>query len=129
MFLLSPVLPLYFPLLSDRSHFYFHYIYDISSLLLHKLYKKGETGERSDLKVIAKKPIYAKDAGQFVQFTSRFEEPVYVKKGEKTADGKSLLGLISLSIQPGQEIEITSRADLAGLQDQLFQSDLFENAD
>ncbi|MDM5199612.1 HPr family phosphocarrier protein [Fictibacillus enclensis] len=81
------------------------------------------------MKVIAKKPIYAKDAGQFVQFTSRFEEPVYVKKGEKTADGKSLLGLISLSIQPGQEIEITSRADLAGLQDQLFQSDLFENAD
>ncbi|MDN4525226.1 HPr family phosphocarrier protein [Fictibacillus fluitans] len=81
------------------------------------------------MKVIAKKPIYARNAGQFVQFTGRFEESVYVKKGDKTADGKSLLGLIALSIQPGQEIEITSTADLAILQDQLLQSELFEQAE
>ncbi|MCQ6266121.1 HPr family phosphocarrier protein [Fictibacillus sp. WQ 8-8] len=81
------------------------------------------------MRIIAKKPIYAGNASQFVQFTGSYEEAVYVKKGDKTADGKSLLGLIALSIQPGQEIEISSEANLDSLQRKLLASDLFAEAE
>ncbi len=77
------------------------------------------------MKVIANKPIYSANASQFVQLTSSYKENIYVKKGDKTADGKSLLGLIALSIQPGQQVEITSTVDLDPLQKQLMELDLF----
>ncbi|MFC7371153.1 HPr family phosphocarrier protein [Fictibacillus iocasae] len=58
------------------------------------------------MKVICTAPLFADNAGKVVRFFEKYEENVYVKKGGHTANGKSLLGLIALSIYPDSELEI-----------------------
>jgi phosphocarrier protein HPr len=54
------------------------------------------------------KPIFAEAASQLVNTTSQFPGTVLIKKEHWVVDAKSLLGVLALSLQPGQEVEITS---------------------
>jgi phosphotransferase system HPr (HPr) family protein len=48
----------------------------------------------------------AKPATLFIQKASRFKSSIWVEKGERKANGKSLLGLMSLGLANGQRIKV-----------------------
>jgi phosphotransferase system HPr (HPr) family protein len=50
--------------------------------------------------------LHARPASIFVKLAKNFGSTVEVKKGEKKINGKSMLGLLSMSIVQGDEIEL-----------------------
>jgi phosphotransferase system HPr (HPr) family protein len=50
--------------------------------------------------------LHARPAALFVKLASRFQSEIKVIKGEKEANGKSLLGLLALSVLHGDLIEL-----------------------
>lgn len=69
-----------------------------------------------------KKPIFAESASFFVNKASQYEGKVLIKKDHWIIDAKSLLGILALSLQPGQQIEL----DFEGETDEKFIADLIE---
>ncbi|RKL68605.1 PTS sorbose transporter subunit IIC [Salipaludibacillus neizhouensis] len=67
-----------------------------------------------------KKPIFAESASFFVNKASQYEGKVLIKKDHWVIDAKSLLGILALSLQPGQEIEL----DFEGEIDEIFVSEI-----
>jgi phosphocarrier protein HPr len=58
--------------------------------------------------------LHARAAARFVHTASGFRSKVTVSRGEKTMDGKSILGLLLLAASQGAEIEITGAGDDEG---------------
>ncbi|AST92358.1 HPr family phosphocarrier protein [Sutcliffiella cohnii] len=54
------------------------------------------------------KPIFGEAASKVVNTTSSYSGTVLFKKEHWVIDAKSLLGLLALALQPGQEVEITA---------------------
>ncbi|WP_096153542.1 MULTISPECIES: HPr family phosphocarrier protein [Bacillus] len=54
------------------------------------------------------KPIFAESASSVVNTTSAYPGTILFKKEHWVVDAKSLLGLLALALQPGQEVEISS---------------------
>ena len=50
--------------------------------------------------------LHARPAARFVRTASRFASRVTVRASDRTADAKSLIGLLTLTIRPGSEITI-----------------------
>ncbi|MBY6035600.1 HPr family phosphocarrier protein [Fictibacillus nanhaiensis] len=75
--------------------------------------------------VKATAPIYADRAAKLVELTGSFTESIYIKKGDRTADGKSFLGIIALSIYPDEPIEIICDPPSTDLKAKLLSSGLF----
>lgn len=48
--------------------------------------------------------IHARPAGELVKAARAFTSSVTVKKGEKQADAKKILGLMSLGVKGGEDI-------------------------
>ena len=51
--------------------------------------------------------LHARHAGLLVKEASRFASAVHVSLGEKTADGKGILGLMGLGVRQGDLITVT----------------------
>ncbi len=60
-------------------------------------------------KVLA--PIFAEAASKLVNATSKYPETVLIKKDHWVVDAKSLLGVLAISLQPGQVFELTIAGD------------------
>ncbi|WP_347549742.1 HPr family phosphocarrier protein [Pseudalkalibacillus hwajinpoensis] len=58
------------------------------------------------MKVKVLKPVFAETASQLVNTASRFPETILLKKDHWVVDAKSLLGVLALSLQPGQTLEV-----------------------
>ncbi len=58
------------------------------------------------MKVKVLKPVFAETASQLVNTASRFPETILLKKEHWVVDAKSLLGVLALSLQPGQSLEV-----------------------
>jgi phosphocarrier protein HPr len=58
------------------------------------------------LKVKNKSGLHARPAAIFVQTAKKFTSKIIVKKGDKIADSKNILQLLSLGIDMGDEIEL-----------------------
>ena len=58
------------------------------------------------MKVKVLKPVFAETASQLVNTASRFPEMILLKKEHWVVDAKSLLGVLALSLQPGQSLEV-----------------------
>lgn len=71
------------------------------------------------------KPIFAESASQLVHTASQFSGTILLKKEHWVVDAKSLLGVLALSLQPGQEVEITSDESPEAI-DALLNLGLFE---
>ena len=76
------------------------------------------------LSVIDPAGLHARPAAQFVRTASRFQSDIVLDTGEKTANAKSLVGILGLTIRPGAEVSLIadgSDADaaLAALLDEL----------
>ena len=50
--------------------------------------------------------LHARAAAKFVELTSKSKSEFIVKKGSKTVNGSSLLGLMTLAASKGTEIKI-----------------------
>ncbi|ANC77771.1 MAG: HPr family phosphocarrier protein [Bacillota bacterium] len=75
--------------------------------------------------VKATRPIYAERAAKLVELTGSFTESIYLQKGDRTADGKSFLGIIALSIYPDDFIEIICDPPNTELKEKILSSGLF----
>ncbi|RSK27733.1 HPr family phosphocarrier protein [Bacillus sp. HMF5848] len=72
------------------------------------------------------KPIFAEAASQLVHNASQFSGNVLIKKEQWVVDGKSLLGVLALSLQPEQKIEITYDGHEENFYDTLLALELFK---
>jgi phosphotransferase system HPr (HPr) family protein len=52
--------------------------------------------------------LHARAAARFVQVASRFKSRIKVSHGERTADGKSILGLLALVGAQGTRLSISA---------------------
>jgi phosphocarrier protein HPr len=59
------------------------------------------------MKVAVLKPVFAEAASQLVNATGSFPETILLKRGHWVVDAKSLLGVIAIGLQPGEELEIS----------------------
>lgn len=59
-------------------------------------------------KVVIRNPhgLHMRPAMTFARIAARFRSTVKVKKQDRAADGKSLLGLITLAALPGTELDL-----------------------
>jgi phosphotransferase system HPr (HPr) family protein len=48
--------------------------------------------------------LHARPAARFVQVASRFQSAVTIRLGDRTADAKSLIAVLGLTIRPSTEI-------------------------
>ncbi|WP_416149258.1 HPr family phosphocarrier protein [Salipaludibacillus sp. HK11] len=74
------------------------------------------------MKLTVIKPIFAESASLLVNHASRYTGKILIKKDHWVIDAKSLLGLLALSLQPGQVVEF----DFDGEQDDEFIDALIE---
>lgn len=51
--------------------------------------------------------LHARAAAKFVEITNKFDSEVIVTVGSCTFDGKSIMGLLSVGIKKGTEIELS----------------------
>lgn len=63
------------------------------------------------MNLTVKKPIFAESASFVVNRASQISGKVLIKKEHWVIDAKSLLGLLALSLQPGQEVELEFEDD------------------
>ncbi len=52
--------------------------------------------------------LHARPAAQFVRTASRFESRITIRVGERTADAKSLIALLGLTVRPQAEIHLNA---------------------
>jgi len=57
--------------------------------------------------------LHARAAALFVQAVSALDADVYVRKDEKTVNGKSIMGLMMLAAEKGSTIEVEANGPAA----------------
>ena len=64
----------------------------------------------AELRLIVLDPagLHARPAAQVVRTAGRFESRITIQVGDRTADVKSLIALLGLTIRPGAEITLTA---------------------
>lgn len=62
---------------------------------------------KKTLKIKNKLGLHARAAAKFVEITNKYDSEIIVSVGNHTFDGKSIMGLLSIGIKHGQEIELS----------------------
>lgn len=57
-------------------------------------------------KITNKLGLHARASAVFVKLASRFQAEIFVSKGKKRVNGKSIMGLLMLAASPGSHIRI-----------------------
>jgi phosphocarrier protein HPr len=79
------------------------------------------------MKVKVTQPIFAESASKLVNTASLYPETILLKKEHWVVDAKSLLGVIALSLQPEEVIDIElPNTDNANVLEALLHTSLFE---
>ncbi len=52
--------------------------------------------------------LHARAAAKFVKLANQFESEIQVRRGELTANGRSIMGLMMLSAGVGNDVEVTA---------------------
>lgn len=85
--------------------------------------------ESEEMKVKVLKPVFAEVANQLVHSAGKFQETILIKKDHWVVDAKSMLGLLAISLQPGQEVEISVPVgDTEQVINELIETGIFERA-
>ncbi len=61
---------------------------------------------KKSIKINNKFGLHARPAALFVKTASKFKSNIEIHKDGMTANGKSIMGLMTLAAEPGSEIEI-----------------------
>jgi phosphotransferase system HPr (HPr) family protein len=80
----------------------------------------GETIERR-LTMTDPNGMHARSAALFVKAASRFDCEVTISNGARSANGKSILGILTLCIGPGERVSITAEGSDAAAAIQAIQ--------
>jgi len=63
---------------------------------------------RKTVTVVHRQGLHARPAALFVQLANRFASRVTVRRGRKSVDGKSIMGLLTLAAKHGSRIAIVT---------------------
>lgn len=74
----------------------------------------GPGGVSKRLRIRNKLGLHARAAVKFVQLASTFRSEIFVKKDGQEANGKSIMGLLTLVAAFGMEIELKVKGEDAG---------------
>ena len=66
---------------------------------------------RCKAKIINERGLHVRPAARFVALTSEFEASINVTNGERSADGKSILGMMTLAARHDALLEIAIDGD------------------
>lgn len=70
---------------------------------------------KKELVITNKTGLDSKQAAMFIQKASNYKSSIWIEKGERRANAKSLLGLLSLGIGNGAEIVLIADGEDEGL--------------
>ncbi|MBU9722557.1 MULTISPECIES: HPr family phosphocarrier protein [Bacillaceae] len=59
------------------------------------------------MKLTVQRPIFAESASKFVNAASKYSSTILIKKDHWVVDAKSLLGVLALSLQPDDVVELS----------------------
>jgi phosphocarrier protein HPr len=59
-----------------------------------------------EVEIINKLGLHARAASKFVKLASRFESMILLRKGEREANGKSIMGVMMLAASLGTVLEV-----------------------
>lgn len=59
------------------------------------------------VEIINKLGLHARAASKFVKLAMKFESEVSLKKGERSSNGKSVMGVMMLAASKGTQLELT----------------------
>lgn len=84
-----------------------------------------------DIMIVNKLGLHARAAAKFVMLAARFASDIRVKKGTRTVNGKSIMGVMMLAAARGSQIQLSANGEdaelalerLAELIDQRFGED------
>lgn len=71
------------------------------------------------------KPIFAESASKLVNTAGNYSSTILIKKDHWVVDAKSLLGVLALALQPGEEVEISVEGDAEEFVSEIVNSGLF----
>lgn len=60
------------------------------------------------ISIVHRQGLHARPAALFVQLATTFDCRITVKKGRKSVDGKSIMGLLTLAAGPGARVSIVA---------------------
>ena len=55
--------------------------------------------------------LEAKSAAEFIQIASKYSSVIWLERGDKRANAKSLLGLLALGLSAGVEVRLITEGD------------------
>ncbi|HEY2112888.1 MAG TPA: HPr family phosphocarrier protein [Dongiaceae bacterium] len=58
--------------------------------------------------ILNQRGLHARAAAKFVKLANQYEAEIQVRRGELTANGRSIMGLMMLSAGIGNDIEVTA---------------------
>jgi phosphocarrier protein HPr len=58
--------------------------------------------------ILNQRGLHARAAAKFVKLVSQYEADIEVRRGDLTANGRSIMGLMMLSAGVGNDIEVTA---------------------
>lgn len=61
--------------------------------------------------IVNKLGLHARAAAKFVSLASQFDADISVQRGERTVNGKSIMGIMMLAASKGTEILIRARGE------------------
>ena len=64
-----------------------------------------------DIIIKNKSGLHARPAAMFVQIANKYDCEISVKKGRKTVNGKSIMGIMMLAAEKGSKISIIAEGD------------------
>ncbi len=67
--------------------------------------------KQAELRVANRLGLHARAAARFVHLASQFKARVVVSRGPARADGKSILGLLTLAAARGSRIKLVAEGD------------------
>ena len=67
--------------------------------------------DKREITITSKMGLAAKPAALFIQKTSNYKSSIWIEKGERKANAKSLLGLLALGVDYGSKIVLIAEGD------------------
>jgi phosphocarrier protein HPr len=59
--------------------------------------------------IVNQRGLHARAAAKFVKLANQYEAEIQVRRGELTANGRSIMGLMMLSAGVGNDVEVSAR--------------------
>ncbi len=61
---------------------------------------------RETVRIANPQGLHARPASPFVQLANQFRARIVVRKADEAVDGKSIMGVLTLALEPGSVVEV-----------------------